>query len=169
MVRPHQAIFDGNLAGNQIDEPAMHEMRRHAARPAFVQHDGFAGDAGQAADARTDERAGAQPLLLAHAGETGIFQRLAGGVDAIDDEGIDLPLNLVIDPEIRIKILRLHLARDGAGIVARVKARDGGRARLAGDQPLPRGFDRRAQRRDQPQACDDYSAHPPSLPVVPAL
>ena len=39
VVGAHQAIFDRNLARDEIDQPTMHEMRRHAARALFVQHD----------------------------------------------------------------------------------------------------------------------------------
>ena len=55
--------------------------------------------------------------------EAGILDRLAGGVDAVDDERIDLPLDLVIDALARVEAIfvigRLHLAGDLAGIVAR--------------------------------------------------
>ena len=60
---------------------------------------------------------------LAHVGEAGILDRLAGGVDAVDDERIDLALDLVIDALARIEAIfmvgRLHLAGDLAGIFAR--------------------------------------------------
>ena len=68
------------------------------------------------------ETAGAEPLLLAHVGEAGILDRLAGGVDAVDDERIDLALDLVVDPLVGIEAIfmvgRLHLAGD-AGISGR--------------------------------------------------
>jgi hypothetical protein len=65
------------------------------------------------------EHAGAVALFLAHVGEAGILERLAGGVDAVDDERIDLPLDLVIDAlagiEAIFMVRRLHLAGDLAG------------------------------------------------------
>ena len=98
-------------------------MRRNAARPLFVEHEGFGLDPGQAADPGADRAASAQPLFLGHVGETGILDRLAGGVDPEDDERIDLALDLVIHPLVRIEAIfmvgRLHLAGDLAGIVAR--------------------------------------------------
>ena len=46
----------------------------------------------------------------------GILERLAGGVDAVDDERIDLALDLVIDALAGIEAIfmvgRLHLAGD---------------------------------------------------------
>ena len=89
---------------------------RDPARPLFGQHQRFALDPRQAADARADRNAGAQPLFLAHLGEAGILDRLAGGVDAVDDERIDLALDLVIDALAGIEAIfmvgRLHLAGD---------------------------------------------------------
>ena len=58
--------------------------------------------------------------------QSGILDRLAGGIDAVDDEGIDLALDLVIDALVRIEAIfmigRLHLAGDAALLVARVEA-----------------------------------------------
>ena len=46
----------------------------------------------------------------------GIFERLPGGIDAIDDERIDLALDLVIDALVGVEavfvVLGLHLAGD---------------------------------------------------------
>src|SRR3546814_8858563 len=46
---------------------------------------------------RTDRAAGAQPLFLGHVDQPRVLERLARGVDAIDDERVDLALDLVID------------------------------------------------------------------------
>ena len=123
VVGAHQAIFDRDLARDEIDQPAVDEMRADPARPVFVEDDRFGFNPGQAADARADRDASAQPLFLAHVGETGILDRLAGGVDAVDDERVDLALDLVIHPLARIEAIfmvgRLQLAGDLAGIVAR--------------------------------------------------
>ena len=97
MVRPHQAVFDAHLARDQVDQPAVDEVRGDPARPLLGQQQAFALDARQAADARADRHAGAQPRRLVHLGQAGILQRLAGRVEAVDDERIDLPLDLVID------------------------------------------------------------------------
>jgi hypothetical protein len=82
----------------------------------------------QAADAGADRHADAVALFLAHVGETGILERLAGRIQAVDDEGIDLPLDLVIDAlgriEAELMLRRLHLAGDLAGIASGIEARD---------------------------------------------
>ena len=96
---------------------------RRGAAPFRASTSDFLLDAGQAADARADRDAGAEALLLAHLGEAGILDRLAGGVDAVDDERIDLALDLVVDALARIEAIfmvgRLHLAGDLAGIIGR--------------------------------------------------
>ncbi len=134
MVGTHQTVLDRNLAGNQVDEAAMDEVRANAARPLVGQHQRFAFDARQATDPRTDGATGAQTLFLAHIVEARIAQRLAGGGNAIDDEGIDLTLDLVIHVQARIIAIfmvgGLHFAGDAALIFAGIKARDRRRAGL---------------------------------------
>ena len=116
-------------------------MRRDAARAAFMQHDAFLLDPRQAADARPDRNARAQFERIVHVVETRVLKRLSGGIDAIDDEGIDLALNLVIDALVGIEtvfvILGLHLAGDGAFLPLGVEARDLRGSALARDQVLP--------------------------------
>ncbi len=55
--------------------------------------------------------------------QPGIFERLPGGIDAEDDERIDLPLDLVVDALVRIESVfvvgRLDLAGDAALLVRR--------------------------------------------------
>src|SRR3546814_12587581 len=62
VIGPHQTVFDRNLSGDEVDQTAVNEVRGNATRPLFVQYDRFAGDAGQAADARTDRATGPQPI-----------------------------------------------------------------------------------------------------------
>ena len=163
VVGAHQPIFDRDLARDQVDQPAVDEMRRDAARPLFEADDRLALDPRQAADARADRAAGAQPLLLAHLGQPRILQRLAGGIDAVDDERIDLALDLVIDTLARIEAVGvvggLHLAGDAALLVARVEARDRPRAGLAGEDVGPGGLHIRTQRGDEAQSGDDDATH----------
>src|SRR3546814_6547037 len=94
MVRPHQPVVDRHLAGDEVDEPAVHEMRGDAAWPLFIKNDGFAFDAGQSADSRADRAARAQPFFLGHVEKSRILDHLTGRVDSIDDERIDLALDL---------------------------------------------------------------------------
>src|SRR5690606_17582688 len=127
------------------------EVRRHAAGALFGEQQAFAFDARQAADARTDRTAGAHLLFLGHVGEAGVFERLPGGVDAEDDEGVDLALHLVVDALAGVETIfmvgPLHLARDRAFLVRRVEMGDRASARFARDQIFPAGFDIAAQRR----------------------
>src|SRR3546814_18015685 len=96
MVRPHQPVFDADLTRDQVDEAAVDEVRRHADRPLFGEQQAFALDPRQAAYPRTDRTAGAQLHVIVHVGQARILERLAGGVDAIDDAWIDLAFHLVI-------------------------------------------------------------------------
>ncbi|PAV74279.1 hypothetical protein WR25_27087 [Diploscapter pachys] len=99
VVRAHQAVFDRDLTADQ------------------------------AADARSDRHARAQLGRLVHLGEACVFQRLARGVDAIDDERIDLTLDLVVDALVGVEtifvILGLHLARDRAFLARGDRVLDG--------------------------------------------
>jgi hypothetical protein len=74
----------------------------------------------------------ARSRVLVHVGQAGILDRLAGGVDAVDDERVDLALDLVVDALAGIEAIfvvgRLHLAGDAALLVAGVEA---------GDRPAP--------------------------------
>ena len=116
MVGTHQPIFDRDLAGDEVDQPAVDEVRADPARPLLVQHEALALDARQAADARADRNAGAQPRRFVHLGQPGVLDRLARGIDAVDDERIDLALDLVVDALVGIEAIfvvgRLHLAGD---------------------------------------------------------
>src|SRR3546814_4767995 len=100
--------------------------------------DRFLLDSRQTADARADRNASAVTLFVAHVGEAGILQRLAGGVYAVDDERIDLPLHLVVDALAGIEAVfvvgRLYLARDMAGIVGRIEPRDPGGAAFRSEE-----------------------------------
>ena len=131
--------------------------------PFLGQHQRFALDARQAADARTDRDAGALLEIVVHVGEAGVFERLAGGVDRVDDERIDLALDLVVDALVGIEavrvILRLHLAGDLGLLVGGVEAGDGADAALARDEVLPGRLDVAAERRHETQTCHDDTAH----------
>src|SRR3546814_18778550 len=98
VIRPHQSVFDADLARDQIDEATVDKVRRDAARPLFGEQQAFALDPRQAADARTDRAAGAQPLFLGHVDQPRALDRLARGVDAIHDARVELALALVIAP-----------------------------------------------------------------------
>ena len=95
--------------------------------------------------------------------EAGVLDRLAGGVDAVDDERVDLPLDLVIDALVGVEAIfmvgGLDLAGDTALLVGRVEARDRPGAALGRQDVRPGGLDIAAKRRDESQSGDDYTAH----------
>ena len=106
---------------------------------------------------------GAQACRVIHVEQACVFDRLAGGIEAEDDERIDLALNLVIDALVRIEAVfvigGLHLASDAALLVRRVEMGDRARARFARDQIGPCGFHIGAQRRHQTQTRHHNPAH----------
>src|SRR5436190_9459734 len=163
MIRLHQAVFDRNLPGNEIDQPAVHEVRADPARPFLVQDQTLALYPGKTANPRADRAARAQLGRLVHVEKARILDRLAGGIDAEDDERIDLALGLVIDPLVRVEaifmIRRLHFAGDAALLVAGVELRDRSGAAPRGQDVFPGGLDVAAQRRHQPETCHDDTAH----------
>ncbi len=163
VVRAHQAVFDGDLAGDEVDQPPVNEMRADAAGPVLVQVDALFFDSGKAADSRADRDSRAVPGCLVHVGEAGILDRLPGGVDPVNDERVDLALDLVVDPLRRIEsmfmVRRLDLAGDPALLVAGIELGDRPGAALRRDDVAPARFDVSTERRHQPQTCHDDTAH----------
>src|SRR5262249_42341613 len=100
---------------------------------------------------------------LVHFGQPGILDRLAGGIDPEHDERIDLALDLVIDPLVRIEAVfvigRLHFAGNAAFIVGSIELGDRPRPALRGEDVGPTGLDVTAQRGDEAQSGYDHSAH----------
>ncbi len=141
----------------------MHKVRRHARRAALVEIDALDLDARQAANARTDRAAGALLLGLGHVGQASIFQRLTSGINAIDDEGIDLTLDLVIHALVRVEapgvILALHLAGDGALLVRGIEPGDLARPALPRNQVGPCRFDIGSKRGDEAKPGNNHTAH----------
>src|SRR5690606_5151023 len=95
--------------------------------------------------------------------QPGILDRLAGRVDAVDDEGIDLALDLVIDPLVGIEavfvVRRLDLASDAALEFRRVEMGDRPRPALPGKDVGPGRLDIATQRSDEPETGYDDTAH----------
>ena len=163
VVGTHQPVFDADLPADQIDQPAMDKVRADAAGTLFGKDQRFALNPREAADPRADRATGAKLGLFVHLGQPGVLERLAGSVDAIDDERVDLALNLVIDALARVEAVfvgcGLDLARDGAFLVARVEPRDRARARFPRDQVAPRRLDVPAERSDETQSSNDDTTH----------
>ena len=168
VIGAHQAVFDRDLARDEVDQPSVDEVRADPPRPLVAQHQALALDARQAADPAADRAAGAQLHFLRHVREPRILERLPRRVESEDDERIDLALDLVVDPFARIEaifvIRRLDLAGDAALLVGGVEVRDRPRAALAGQDVAPARLDIAAQRRHQTQPRDHYAPH--VLPLV---
>jgi len=141
----------------------MHEVRADPARPLVGQNQGFAFNARQAADTRTNRAARHQPGFLVHVGQAGILDRLSRGIDAVDDEGIDLALHLVIDPLVGIEAIRvigrLHFAGDATLLVGCVELRDRSGTGFGSQDVGPHGLDIRAERGDKTKAGYDDATH----------
>src|SRR5690348_12363533 len=128
-----------------------------------MEHQALALDSRKAANPRADRNPGAEPSLLVHVGEAGILDRLARGIEAEDDELVDLALDLVVDTLVRVESIfvvgGLDLARDAALLIARVELGNRTRAALGSDDVLPARLDVAAQRRNQPETRHDDTAH----------
>src|SRR5215207_2765940 len=59
MVGAHEAVFDGYLAGDQVDQAPVHEVRADPAWTLLVKDEALALDSRKATDPRTDRAAGA--------------------------------------------------------------------------------------------------------------
>ena len=163
MVWPHQAVFDADLPRDEVDQATVNEVRRNAFWPLFSEHQRFAFDAWQTADARSDRAARAKPFGFGHFGQARILKRLTRRINAVDDEGINLPLNLVINALVGIKTVRMigrfHFACNRAELVRRIEPRDPRRARFRCEQICPGRFNVSAQRRDKAQSGYDNTTH----------
>ena len=160
VVRPLQAVPDGDIAGRQIDQASRDEERADAARPLLLEQDGGVGDAGQAADAGADQDAGALLLLLRVGLPAGVLERLRGRRHAVDDEVVDLALLLGLHPVVGIEVaLGLGAARneagDLAGEVGDLELLDAAGAAVASDQPRPARIDAASERRHEAEPGDD--------------
>ena len=131
--------------------------------PAFVEVDGFDLDPRKTADAGADRHSGANAGVLVHVGEARVLERLARGVDRIDDERVDLALDLGIHAFVGIEavfmVLGLYLARDLGLLVADVEARDRADPALSREEIFPGRLDVGAQRRHQPETRHHDTAH----------
>ncbi len=154
MVRPHQPVFDRHLAGDEVDQAAVDEVRADPARPLFVQDErsrfSMPGRPPMPEPIDTPARS---RVCLVHLDQAGVLDRLAGGIDAVDDERVDLALDLVVDALVGIEAIfmvgRLHLAGDAALLVAGVELGDRPRAALARRGCFP-SWSRRRRRAASP-------------------
>ena len=163
MVGAHKAVFDLHLACDEVDQATVHKVRGNPAGPAFVEIDRFFLNPWKTANTGANGAANALFFLVAKVCETCIFKSLSGGINAVNDKGIDLTLYLPINALVRVKapwvVLWLHLASDGGLLAFGIEACDLSRAALAGNQVLPRGFDITAQRGDKAKTGYNNAAH----------
>src|SRR5205823_10275596 len=113
MVRPLEPELDRHVTGGKIDQTPGNEERRNPPRAFFLQHDRGLGDAFDAADARADEDAGRDPVVVLGRPPARVFDRLPSGAHRIGDEVVDFALLLV-----------LHLLFGIIGTVGAVAARN---------------------------------------------
>ena len=98
MVGAAQLVADRDLAGGEIDQAAGNEERADPARAAVAQRDRRLVDALQAADARADQNAGGDLVVVGFGMPAGVVEGLVGGRHRVDDERIDLADFLRLHP-----------------------------------------------------------------------
>ncbi len=133
------------------------EERADAARAFFVQQDGGFVDAAQAANARTDQNAGAFLVFLGLGLDARILDGLGCRCHGIDDEGINFTLILHVHPFVRIVlsvriIAQRKLIGDLAGDIIDLEVFDALRPGFAGENIGPSGLDTAPQRGNETQS-----------------
>lgn len=151
-VRALQAEHDAQVTRDHVDDRARHEERRNPARATIDVGLVRVFDHRQAADAGTDQHADALRVGFGHF-QPAVLDGLDAGGDAVMDERIHVPGFLRRD--VLLGAEALHFAREMAGEVRRIELRDGGDTGLAGDEIGPAVGNIIANRRNQPQACND--------------
>ncbi len=170
VVRPLEAVGDGDIAAGKIDQAARNEERRDAARALVAEDEGGFSDAVDSADAGADEDPRGVLLVRGLWMPAGIVEGLLGGAHGEDDELVDLALLLRLHPVIGIEgagALPRDLAGDLGGDVGHVEALDLGGPALALDQPRPGFLDTAAERGQQPHAGHNHPPHHHATPFPP--
>src|SRR5581483_1290714 len=157
-------MLDRDIAGGEVDEPPRNEKRAHPARSLLGKEKGCLFDALQAPDARADQHAGADLVLVSSGLPARVVERLLGGAHGIDNEVVDLALLLGLHPVVRIeRAVRAVPVRDLAGNLARqvrdVETLDAAGRILPFDQAIPRDLVAATERRHETQACNDDTSH----------
>jgi hypothetical protein len=166
VIGAFEPMSDRHLAAGEIDQPAGDEERRDTPRPLLVQRHRGLVDAAETTDARADQYAGVDLVLVGLGRPAGVPQRLAGGGHREDNKVVDLALLLRLYPLVGIERVGRGAARnlcgDLASDVGDVEALDPRRAGFASQQATPGGLNPGSQRRDHAEASDDDSIHGPS-------
>ena len=136
MVRAHQAILDRDLARGEIDQPAVDEVQAETRPGPFSRQDRrfrFRSPADRRCPSRSRPRwrsLRSSSISVSPASSSACPAASMG----VDDERIDLPLDLVIDPLVGIEAVRVilgfHFAGDLGLVLGGVEARDRARSRF---------------------------------------
>src|SRR5450759_5724953 len=164
MVGALETVLDRDITRSKIDQTSGNEEWRYLARSALLQKQRRIGNAGKAADPRTDHRAGGATILFGGRMPFGIVERLARRAHCKDDEIIDLALILRLHPLVGIECAGAAVAArnhtgDPAGQIGDVKRIDLPGAALAVEDAFPGRLDATAEWRHHAEACDDNPPH----------
>src|SRR6516225_6996412 len=164
MVGTFEPVLNRDITCGKIDQASRNEERAHPARPLLSQKERGLLDALQAADARADEHAGADLVLVGCGLPARVGQRLLGRAHGIDNKVINFAQLLRLHPIACIEgavaaVATCYLAGDLAGEVGDVEVLDALGGIVACRQTLPRDLDPAAARRKETEACDDNTSH----------
>src|SRR5262245_5736158 len=164
MVGALEAVLNRHIARREIDDAARHKERRHAPRPALLEHHAGIGNAARATDAGAHEYARHDLVVIALRLPAGVVERLLGRAHRIDDELVDLALLLRLHPLVGVvgagrAVAARDLAGDARRQVRHIDAFDARYAGLPANEPLPSVLDAAAERRDHAETRDDYTPH----------
>ncbi len=165
MVGALEAVADGDLARRQIDQRARDKERADLARPVALQDQRVFRDGVEAADARTDQNAGADSVGFLRSRGEAAESAIASSAAAMPNrmKVIDAALLLAATSSCRGRThadrprrRRVHrraapCRRSGTAESSTLKCSILFAPELAGNQPLPRGFAPSGKWRDQDQ------------------
>lgn len=103
VVRAAKLMADRHLARGEVDEATGNEERRDTARTLVAQRVAAFDDAFETANARADQDAGGDLVLVVLRLPAGVGQRHVGSGHRVDDERIDLALFLRLHPVVGIE------------------------------------------------------------------
>lgn len=143
MIGSAQLVADRDLAGDEVDQAAGNEEGRDTARALVAQGVTRLDNAFDTTDARADQHAGGDLVLIGFRMPAYIGKRHIGGGHAVDDEGVDLALLLRLHPLVDIEgavgaVTDRNTAGDLGGKVIDLEFGDEAGAVLTGKQPRPR-------------------------------
>ena len=150
-----QALHDGELTRDHVDDAARDHKGRNAAGTAAHHRVVVGADGGKTADARTDRNARHRSVFLSDL-EAGVLKRHQAGGNAEMHEAVEAADFL--DAEVLRGVEILHFACDLAAEFRRIKGGDAADAALAFKRILPACRKIRAKGGDHAEAGHDYAA-----------